>query len=224
MHRPFEQLLKALTGELPNPESLSDDNFDEHAALAKAEADAARSSICVMNLTMGYVRYHFGDPAEASKHLEQARAHLDGAPSVWHPPTVHQYAALAAGAAWHQTDDQTQRQAYLGLIEQSLGALRRLAALTPINFAHRVSLVEAELLRMEGNLSGALAKLEQAALQAQEGSWINDVAIAHELAARCHRDPELAKKSLRSGRTAYAAWGANAKVQQLSERIARLGA
>ena len=77
---------------------------------------------------------------------------------------------------------------------------------------------------MDGDRRGALAKLEQAAAQAQEGSWTNDVALAHELQARWHDDPEAKKKSLRSARTAYAAWGAGAKVKQLSERIAALTA
>lgn len=222
VHRPFEQLLKALTGDLADPQYLDDETFDEGAALAKAEADQARSSVCVLNLTIGLARFHFGTPEEASRRLEVARAHLDGAPSVWHPPTVHQYAALAAGASWHRTQDESERVTYRGYVEDSLSALRRLAELTPVNFAHRVSMVEAELLAMDGDRKAALEKLEQAAVQAQEGSWINDVALAHELQARWHDAPEAKKRSLRSARTAYAAWGASAKASWISEKIAAL--
>jgi hypothetical protein len=222
VHRPFEQLLKALTGDLQDPARLDDEGFSEAAAVAKAEADAARSSVCVLNLTIGLVRFHFGTPEDASRHLEVARANLDGAPSVWHPPTVHQFAALAAGAAWHRTRAEGERTTLRGYVERSLEALHLLAELTPVNFAHRVSLVEAELSAMDGDRRGALAKLEKAAAQAQEGAWINDVALAYELQARWRDDPEAIKKSLRSARTAYAAWGASAKVSQLSSKIAEL--
>jgi hypothetical protein len=76
---------------------------------------------------------------------------------------------------------------------------------------------------MDGDNTAALAKLTLAAAQAQEGSWINDVALAHELCANCHPEPDDARRSLRSARTGYAAWGATAKVKQLSQRIAALG-
>jgi hypothetical protein len=72
---------------------------------------------------------------------------------------------------------------------------------------------------MDGNVNAALGKLEQAADQALEGSWINDVALAHELQASWHDDPEAKKRCLRAARTAYAAWGARAKVSRISERI-----
>jgi hypothetical protein len=111
---------------------------------------------------------------------------------------------------------------YRARIEQSRAPLERLAALAPINFAHRVSLVESELVRIDGDLWGALSKLEQAIQQAQSGSFINDVALANELAAECQPNEEAQKRSLRTARTAYAAWGATAKAARIGERIRAL--
>lgn len=226
VHRPFEQLLKAFTGDLTDPCSLDDEGFDTQAILSQAEADEVRSGalLCVIHLTSGLARYHFGDPAHASESLEQARSHLGGAPSVWHPPTVHLYAALAAGAASRQTTDPTLKPLYRARVEQSVEPLRRLARLAPINFAHRVSLVEAELARLDGDQNGALSKLQQAIREAQEGSWINDVALANELAAECQPTEEARERSLRAARTAYAAWGATTKAARLGERLQALRA
>ncbi len=224
VHRPFEQLLKALTGDLANPASLDDSNFDSEAIVAAAEANEVQSGalLCVIHLTIGLARFHFGDPAAASESLEKARAHLGGAPSVWHPPTVHLYAALAAGAAWRNTADPEEKARYSRRVEESLEPLRRLARLAPINFAHRVSLVESELARLDGDDRTALAKLERAIRQAQEGSWLNDVALANELAADCQSDDEGRMKHLRAARTGYAAWGATAKAQRIGERLQSL--
>jgi hypothetical protein len=80
-------------------------------------------------------------------------------------------------------------------------------------------MVEGELARVEGEGDTAIAAFERAISEAQEGSWINDVALANELAARCYEDDE-AKRRLRAARTAYAAWGAKAKAAQLTARIA----
>jgi hypothetical protein len=176
----------------------------------------------VLSLTSGLARFHFGIPEEAEVLLWQARLHLDGAPSVWHPPIVHQFVALASAAAYCRTDDQQQRQIYRERIEESLKSLKRLAKLNRVNFAHRVSLVEAALQSTAGKRAATASWLRRACEEAQDGAFINDVALAHELAADCGADDEAALKSLRNARTAYAAWGATAKVAQLSERIAAL--
>ncbi len=224
VHRPFEQLLKAMTGDLENPASLDQVGFDSQQQLVASLRADARSSVCVLSLTMGIARFHFGDAAEASELLEQARAHLDGAPSVWHPPTVHLFAALAAGRACEQSNDPEARARFRQRAEQSLPPLLRLSELNPINFAHRVSLVQAELSRLDGRRDAARAQLQQAVTQAQAGAWINDVALAYELSARCQDEPEAAKAALRAARTGYAAWGATAKAEQLSQQIAALSA
>lgn len=222
VHTPFEQLLKALTGRLTEPHNLDGEGFDEARLLAEAESEGSRSGQYILHLVKGLTRYHFGKPVEASACLEKARTFLDAAASVWHQPIMHQFAALAACGAWEQADDEDERRTLRGHIDESLEALRTYAELTPVNFAHRVSLVEGELRRLLGEPEAALAKLEQAIAQAQEGSWINDIALANEICARCHGDRTEATRCLRAARTGYAAWGARAKVEQMTARIAEL--
>ena len=219
MHAPFEQLLKAFNGKLADPAKLDGDGFSEAEALAAAEAEGSRSGIYVLSIAMGLARWYFGAASHASACFERARGYLDAAPSVWHQPIMHQFAALSALSAW-DTAAPSKRDALREHATRSLAALRKLATFCTANFAHRVSLVEAELARIDGDRAGALKKLDQAIRRAQEGGWVNDVALANELAARVEPDAEGAKRRLRAARTGYVAWGASAKAERITAALA----
>jgi len=208
VHAPFEQLLKCLTGDKPDAWSLNDATFDERALLAESEAHGSRSGIFVLRVVMGLARYWFGKPAEAHECFAVARAYADAAPSVWHVPIMHQFSALAACAIG---DRETARQ--------SLEPLRALAGHAPVNFAHRVSMIEGELARLDGDRDAALAKFAEAIERAREGGFDNDIALAHELAAACDDDGGRARASLTAARDVYASWGATARATMLAEQL-----
>lgn len=209
VHQPFVQVLAGLVGELADPARLDGDGFDEGERLAQAEAAGSRSGVFIVRLAMGLARAAFGRFDEAHACFEVARAHLDAAPSVWHVPILHQTGALAACRARGDS------AALRATAEASLEALRTLAGHAPVNFAHRVSLVEGELLRLGGDVPGALERFGRAIEQAGAGGWRNDVALAHELVARCHPDPVAAVAALAAARAGYAAWGAAGKAAAL---------
>ena len=96
-------------------------------------------------------------------------------------------------------------------IVESLAALRELSGQSPVNFAHRVLLVEGELCRLEGDAAGALRTFERALTQALASDWVGEVAIAHDLMARSLRvlgRTEEADERQAAARATYARWGA----------------
>jgi hypothetical protein len=214
VHAPFEQLLKCWTGRKDDPSNLDDDSFDEEAALEAAAAAGSRSGIFVVQVVAGLARYHFGSAKEASARFEIARDYLDAGPSVWHIPILHQFAALSACAAWHDFDE-TERAEIRPKIEASLSELRTLAGHAPVNFAHRVSLVEGAIAGIDGDEARARALFERAIGQAKEADWVPDIALAHELLARHQLVPEAARAAHARSRELYAAWGATAKAARL---------
>src|SRR5262249_49749201 len=157
------------TGELRDPSRLDDGIFDEERALARAKAEGSRSGTFIVRLVMGIARFTFGRFAEARECFDVARTYADAAPSVWHQPILHQFGALACCAVWNVTEE-SERPALRETIDASLAALRVLAGHAPINFAHRVLLIEAELARIEGHTETALAKLEEAIARATEAA------------------------------------------------------
>jgi predicted ATPase len=213
VHEPFEQLLRAFTGETPDPASLDDSSFSEAESLAAAEAAGSRSAMCLNRVVMGIARYHLGTPAQASEIFEAARPYLDGMPSVWHTPIFHQYAALSIlGLA------EAQRAPLMHHVDTAQAALAALAEVGPMNFAHRVPLLEAERARAEGRIDDAISSCHDAIEGAREHGWVNDEGIALQIEAHCLRalgDTQSAKRRLQRAAELFDAWGASAKARQL---------
>jgi predicted ATPase/serine/threonine protein kinase len=209
VHVPFERILHNFAGSAPNPATLNGGGFDEVRALEAAAATGSRSAQCLVRLLMGIVRFHFGSVAEASEHLEAARPFLDGVVSTWHLPMFHQYAALAI----HRLPAD-RRAALRAHADADLAALRALALAGPVNFGHRVALVEAAAARADGRLDTAAVAIGRAIADAETNGWYNDLALGHELASDigfARGDVDAGEIHAQSAKAAYAEWGARAK-------------
>jgi PAS domain S-box-containing protein len=101
-----------------------------------------------------------------------------------------------------------------------LASFQRWAESCPQTFAHKRALVSAEWARLEGREIEAMRLYEQAIRLATERGFLQDQALASELAARfcrlCGLD-KLADTYLGGARDCYARWGALAKVAQLDQ-------
>jgi predicted ATPase len=217
LHQPFEQLLRALTGRTPDPAALDDERYSAAEALAIGERAGSRSALALIRTVMGIAAYAHGEPQKASAIFERARPYLDGMPSVWHLPIFHQLSALATLRL-----DPAAREPLMAHVETSLDVLRALAEAGPMNFAHRVLLVEAERARVTGDHDGALALVERAGRMAEEQAFMLDLGIAHELRARCYADLDDTvawRQAIESARATYEAWGASARARQLRRQL-----
>jgi len=214
VHEPFEQLLRSFTGKAADPAQLEGPSFNAGDAYAQAEIMGSRSGMFLIQYLIGAALFYFGDVVDASRELEKARQFTDASASTWHVPMFHQCAALAGCGAMDRTPE-AERPELLARVEASLDELRKLAAHGPANFAHRVAYIEAELQRVQGDLTGAVAGLQRGIDLAKQGGWLNDVALGHELVARCHPDADRARDHLVQAVEVYAAWGAAGKVKQL---------
>src|ERR1700722_13028060 len=106
-----------------------------------------------------------------------------------------------------------------------LGTFQRLAESCPATFAHKHALVSAEWARLEGRDVEAMPLYELAIRSAAEHGFLQDQALAGELAARFYRLRGLEKVAdsyLDEARDCYVPWGAWAKVAQLDKSHPRL--
>jgi PAS domain S-box-containing protein len=88
----------------------------------------------------------------------------------------------------------------------------------PENFENRAALVGAEIARIEGRLLEAEQLYEQAIRSARSNGFVNNEAIAYEIAARFYAArgfQKFADAYLREARYCYQRWGADGKVAQL---------
>ncbi|MDQ0140454.1 trifunctional serine/threonine-protein kinase/ATP-binding protein/sensor histidine kinase [Cupriavidus necator] len=101
----------------------------------------------------------------------------------------------------------------------------RWAALNPLTFQGKLSMVDAELARLRGDPMRALACYEQSAGAAAAAGFVHEAALAHELAGMlCDARglPTAAAQHWRLARAGYRRWGAEHKAMLLGARHPQL--
>ena len=95
----------------------------------------------------------------------------------------------------------------------------------PMNHQHKIDLVEAEKCRVLGQKFPAMELYDQAIAGAKENDYINDVAIACELAAKFYLSENkelIARAYMQEARYFYELWGATAKIKDLEKKYPHL--
>lgn len=103
-------------------------------------------------------------------------------------------------------------------LNNSIKKMKVWAKHAPENFQHKLYLLKAEKYRLEGQLNKAREYYDLSINAAQENDYIQETALANELAAKFHHTNKnfiLAKFYLRNTYQAYRDWGATAKLIQL---------
>ena len=118
-----------------------------------------------------------------------------------------------------------ERQAWLNLLTAHQEQLRDWAENYPPTFADKHALVSAEIARLQGRDADATRLYERAIQSARDNNFVQNEALAHELAAQFYaaRGVErIAYICLRDARRCYLQWGAHGKVTRLDERYPHL--
>ena len=156
---------------------------------------------------------------------EKAEDLLWTTPSFFETAEYHFHAALAR-ASCCDTAPASARERHL---RELLSHHRQIAAWAencPANFSNRAALVAAEIARLEQRDLEAMRLYEQAIRSARENGFIQNEALANELASRFYlaRDfGAIARSYLRAARDCYLRWGAAGKVRQIEASFSGLG-
>lgn len=158
----------------------------------------------------------FGDYRSAAAMADRYRtlAHMGSAADVAHAWYV---AALAYACRFDDAppDERVQLRRKIAYLEQQHCVWEGRCAET---FRERRVLISAEVARLDGRDADAMRSYEEAIVAAREGGFVQNEAIAAELAARFCRMRDLsvaADAYLARARSCYQRWGAEAKVDQL---------
>jgi PAS domain S-box-containing protein len=122
------------------------------------------------------------------------------------------YAALCVG------ERESLRAQHLSSLCAHACRIRTAAEHCPENFSNRDALVSAELARLEGRLLDAEVFYEEAIRSARQHGFIQNEALAHELASSFYSERKLetsARAHIQAARSCYLRWGADGKVRQL---------
>ncbi len=125
------------------------------------------------------------------------------------------YHSLAILAQYPQTNSQME------IVEENQKILQNWASFEPRNFQHKYELVEAEKARVLGQNEKAMDLYEKAIQGAIKEGYVQEEALACELAAEFHLAlgrQKIAKTYMTDAYYAYMRWGAVAKLKDLDSR------
>lgn len=211
----FIARLREPTGE---PASVDDRSFQPARLAALA---SRRYHVLEQQLLFLFGRYD-----EALEAAERAGPALRARDDLLLCATHHFYRALTLAALYSGASAE-RRQAFRQALDEELLRHRSWADNCPANFDHRYALLAAEVARIDGRDLEAMGFYEQAIRSADDHGFVQNRALASELAGSFHLDHGFETSGyahLREARTGYAAWGADAKVAQLEQRHPRLAA
>lgn len=160
-----------------------------------------------------------GDYAAAVDASLNAQRLLWTSPSFLESAEAHFYGALSHAASCDAAFPVQYRQHFEALTAHHKQLLEW-AENCPENFENRAALVGAEIARLEGRDLDAMRLYDQAVGSAHANGFVNNEAVANEVAARFYAArgfKKIAHAYLRDARYCYLRWGADGKVQQLDE-------
>ncbi|MDM8559407.1 ATP-binding sensor histidine kinase [Candidatus Parabeggiatoa sp. HSG14] len=162
----------------------------------------------------------FQDYVQAFENATTAEQHLEGATGTFAFPVFYFYDSLTRLAVYPDASEKEQ-QSHLVKVRANQEKLQKWAHHAPMNHQHKFLMVEAELHRVLGKNIEAMDCYDRAIAGAKENEYIQEEALANELAAKFYLGwgkEKIAQAYMIDAYYGYARWGAKAKVDDLEKR------
>lgn len=216
------QLIKCLMGLTLNKHIFNDQDFDEdrfeehdvptglakaiyyHSKLIRAYLfDDTETQIAIVEKTMEFIMYATGYAIVPNAFFLASLVYLNACSKA----------------------DLTRIEDYLNKVDTLQLQLKKWADNCEANFHHKYLLIEAEKARVLGEDIKAMQLYDHAIKSAQKHEYINNQAIANEVAAKYYLSSgheKIAAMYMKEAHYLFGVWGAAAKVKDLEERYPKL--
>ncbi|MBD2387084.1 trifunctional serine/threonine-protein kinase/ATP-binding protein/sensor histidine kinase [Cylindrospermum sp. FACHB-282] len=162
----------------------------------------------------------FEEIEQANNFAGKVRCYLMGGAGSVGEPGFYFYDSLIALAQLSQHSDE-QSEVLERVAQNQIQLQQHWANHAPMNHQHKVDLVEAEKYRVLGKKYEAGDWYDRAIALAKENEYIQEEALANELAAKFYLDwgrEKIATDYMQEAYYCYARWGAKAKTDHLEQR------
>jgi len=216
----YQQAIANLMGFSVSPTHLAGEFYNEESGLPQHEVtnDGTSTFNAYFNkLILCYLFSEYAQAVENSNIAERYLIRITGTPVS---PFYHLYDALARLAIYSESDIQVQEE-FLKKVTVSQEKMKQWAQYAPMNCLHKYQLVEAEKARVLGQLLEAEEFYEQAIQGARDNKYLQEEALAYELAAKHYLErgrQKIAQIYMKEAHYCYERWGATAKVKDLETR------
>jgi hypothetical protein len=220
----YHQTVLNLIGGSRNLTKLQGDVYDEDVMLPIHQQAKDRPAIYHLHLNKTILCYLFEEYEQAIKNADIAAEYLDGVPGTYITVILRFYDSLARLAVYNYAEV-TERENILNKVQINQEKIKLWAEYAPMNHLHKFYLVEAEKYRVLDEYLAAIDYYERAIATAKENQYLNEEALANELAAKFYLrwgKNKIAQVYLIDAYYNYVRWGSSAKVYHLEKTYPEL--
>ncbi|MEG4440528.1 AAA family ATPase [Microcoleus sp. AT9_B5] len=216
------QVLLNLMGQAEDKCLLIGENYDETKMLPlhrEANAQNLCRSVYFYKLFLCYL---FQDYQQAIENAKSAEKYSDSA--VGTIPLYHFYNSLVYLAIYSDAP-KSEQKLILQKVKANQKKIKKWAEFAPMTHLHKFYLVEAERYRVLGENARAIDCYDRAIALAKEHEYLNDEALANELAAKFYiawGKEQVARAYMTNAYYCYLRWGATAKMTDLKRQYPKL--
>jgi GAF domain-containing protein/class 3 adenylate cyclase len=223
-NRVFQQAVLTLVTPSNNSCSLLGEIYNEEKLLSLLRVGNDRTGLHYFYVNKLILCYLFEEYPQALENATQAQQYLDGVTAFLVVPVFHFYDSLARLAVYSSVPNSEQARLLLK-VTSNQEKMPNWVHNAPMNFQHKYDLVEAEKAGVLGQIIEAMDFYERAVKGAKDNGYIQEEALAYELAAKFYlsKSKELSARAyMQEARYCYQLWGATAKVKDLETRYQQL--
>ncbi|WP_229456830.1 ATP-binding protein [Nostoc sp. CHAB 5715] len=216
----YWQLVLNLLEVTENPCRLSGAVYHQEQMLPLYQQGNDHIALAYLYLSKLTLCYLFQDFTQAAVNAQLAQNYTNAIADNFLVSVFNFYDSLTALALYSDALPSA-REGLLEKVTVNQAIMQQWADHAPMNCLHKFYLVEAERHRVLGQKAEAIEMYDQAIANATVHEYINEQALANELAARFYLQwgkDRIAQDYLLNAYYAYTRWGAKAKVEDLEKR------
>jgi PAS domain S-box-containing protein len=207
-----------------NPSRLVGRVCNEEESLPHALAVKDGSAIKMLYLYKVILHYLFEEYHQAVQTAILARQHFEEVTAITVLPVFCFYHSLSLLSLSLDASN-SEKSAWLNSVNTNQEKMQKWAEHAPMNYLHKFYLVEAEKARVLGQFLEAEEFYERAIAGTAENEYVQEEALAYELAAKhylARGRSKIAQTYMKEAHYCYDRWGAKAKVKDLEKRYPQL--
>ncbi|MBN3872509.1 AAA family ATPase [Nostoc sp. JL33] len=220
-----QQFLLNLQGISENTDLLEDGNREDIPYIEvwrqKNNFEHGINWYCFLKIQLSYLYGRYADAVKAAEEAEKTLASNSG----FFPIIQYYFYYPLSLVALYPNATLEKKKQYWEIIREHQQTQKTWANNCPENFLHRYLLLSAEIARISGNYMNAIESYDHAIAKAKENEYLNEEALANELAAKFYLEwgkERIAQEYLINAYYCYTRWGAKAKVDDLEQRYPQL--
>ncbi|MEH2140154.1 protein kinase domain-containing protein [Nostoc sp.] len=219
------QFLLNLQAKSQNTDLLDDRNDEDIPYIEvwrqKNNFDHGINWYCFLKIQLSYLYGRYEDAIQSAQEAEKT---LGSNSAFFQIIQYHFYYPLSLLAIYPNATLEKKKQ-YWDTIQEHQQIQKNWADNCPQNFLHRYLLLSAEMAKVSSNYMDAIELYDRAITKAKENEYLNEQALANELAAKFYLEwgkERIAQEYLINAYYGYTCWGAKTKVDDLEHRYPQL--